>query len=714
MKTLGMVFMIHLMATFSLVAQVRITGRVTDTKGGSLAGANVSVKGTYDGASADTGGYFSFTTSDTGRQILMASYVGYKVRELEIDLSCAMKPLHVALEEQAGEIQSVVITAGAFETGDLKRPVALKPMDIATTPSAVGDIYGTLTTLPGAQIVGNEGGLYVRGGEGYETKTFIDGMLVNSPYMSKMPDLPTRSRFSPILFTGVAFSTGGYTAEYGQALSSAINLSTSGIAEKSQGAVSLMSVGMSGSYTKRWENASLSGTLQYINMKPYYSLFKQNLEWKKPAEQLGGTLLFRQKMGKYGMLKVFVSNDNSHSSLYYSNPGESQQASLIDLKNTNGYLNAVYNAPLSETWYFKTGLAVNYDNNNTGMDANRLTEISKAFQHRITLSHDVNRNISLRFGEEVSWHSFNRDYYAADSGVTYGTGISLTDYAAWVEPEFKINKNLVLRTGLRSEYNPGLKEFQAVPRISMAYHAGDYSQFSMAYGMFRQQPESRYLLFGTQLHSEKATHLIVNYQHELNDRIFRVELYRKWYSNLVKYRDEYSTDPADFSNAGSGNAQGIDVFWRDSRSVRDLDYWISYSYVQSKRNYKDYQRSRTPSFISPHTLSVVVKYYIRKMDTYTGCTYMFASPKTYYNAALPASAGDETRAYNDLSLNITCIRPMLGTYCAILLNVSNVLGFNNVYGYNYSTHADDQGFYTRYPIKPQSKRFFVLGAYLIL
>ncbi len=129
-------------------------------------------------------------------------------------------PLTVILEEQPGEIRAVIIAAGAFDSGELSRPVVLKPMDIATTPSAVGDIYGALATLPGAQLVGNEGGLFVRGGEGYETKTFIDGMQVSNPYMSKLPDLPTRSRFSPLLFSGTAFSTGGFSAEYGQAPSS--------------------------------------------------------------------------------------------------------------------------------------------------------------------------------------------------------------------------------------------------------------------------------------------------------------------------------------------------------------------------------------------------------------------------------------------------------------------------------------------------------------
>jgi hypothetical protein len=59
---------------------------------------------------------------------------------------------------------------------------------------------------------------------GEETQQFIDGTLVNNPYYTSVPDIATRGRFSPFLFRGTVFSTGGYSALYGQALSSAVIL----------------------------------------------------------------------------------------------------------------------------------------------------------------------------------------------------------------------------------------------------------------------------------------------------------------------------------------------------------------------------------------------------------------------------------------------------------------------------------------------------------
>ena len=123
----------------------------------------------------------------------------------------------------------------------------------------------------------------------------------------------------------------------------------------------------------------------------------------------------------------------------------------------------------------------------------------------------------------------------------------------------------------------------------MAYNTGDYSQVSMAYGLFRQRPENQYLIFNNDLQSEKATHLILNYQYEVDDRIFRAEIYRKWYNKLVKYTSENNPDPLAYNNSGNGYAQGMDLFWRDSKSVKNLDYWVSYSYIYTKRDYRDFQ-----------------------------------------------------------------------------------------------------------------------------
>lgn len=711
-KTLLFIIFLGLMT--GVQTQTLITGKVADEKGLPLPGANVTLKDTYDGASCDTAGRFSFSTDEKGKQVLVVSFIGYKPAEIEVDLSEKAPVFQVELKEQQGEIREVVISAGTFETGDLKRPLVLKPMDIATTPSAMGDIYGALTTLPGAQIVGSDGGLYVRGGEGYEIKTFIDGMLVASPYSPKMPDLPTRSRFSPMLFTGTAFSTGGYSAEYGQALSSAINLSTVGMADRNQTNVSLMTVGASASHTEKWEKTSLTGSLDYYDMYPYYSLAKQRMEWHRAPYQLSGNFMFRQKTGKYGLLKIFGYTSLNRSSLYYNYQGDSAKPSLIRLQDDNYYLNAIYTNQPGEKWRIKSGLAFSHDITKTGINQDLLKDNANAISQRITMTCDLNGSISLKLGEEVNRNAFTRSYFQYDSSYTWTTSFRLMDYAVYIEPEVRIRSKLVFRAGFRAEYLDLMHEWDPVPRLSLAYKVKDYSQVSLAFGQFRQRPENQYLVYSHDLQSEKATHLILNYQYERDNLIFRIELYRKWYNQLVKYASEYNPDPNAYTNAGKGYAQGVDVFLRDSRSVKNLDYWVSYSFIDTRRDYRNFGRELMPSFVSPHTYSAVVKYFIEKTRTFLGLTAMHASGKMYYNPFITDYTGTKTRAYNDVSANITQVFPLWKSYVAVYTNLSNILGFSNVYGYHYSATPDATGEYTRYPILPQSKRFFILGAFFVM
>ena len=216
-----------------LHAQTTISGKVTDTKKHPMRGVSVSIKNSYDGGTTDSLGNYHFTTSETNNVILTATYTGYKNFEQPIHIADTKSiTLNIVLREEITELQAVVVNAGSFAAGDRKRAAVLSSIDIATTAGSNADITAALKTLPGTQQIGEQEGLFVRGGEGYETKQFIDGTLVNNPYYSSVPDIAQRGRFSPFLFKGTVFSTGGYSAQYGQALSSVLLLESIDLPEK--------------------------------------------------------------------------------------------------------------------------------------------------------------------------------------------------------------------------------------------------------------------------------------------------------------------------------------------------------------------------------------------------------------------------------------------------------------------------------------------------
>lgn len=204
-----LLFLTVFLFPYFLIGQTTISGVVSDQQGKGIPGANIFIKDSYDGTTSDVNGKFSFSTAETGDQILAVSFIGFKPSEQKIILNGSNVEIKIKLKESLNELKAVTIAAGAFEASDEKKMVILKPLDIVTTAGASGDIYGAIQTLPGTGVVGEKEGLYVRGGDANEARTYIDGLLVDNPYFSSVPDVPQRGRFSPFLFKGTSFSSGG-------------------------------------------------------------------------------------------------------------------------------------------------------------------------------------------------------------------------------------------------------------------------------------------------------------------------------------------------------------------------------------------------------------------------------------------------------------------------------------------------------------------------
>ena len=282
----------------NLSAQYIINGKVLNSKDIPLVGANVFLEGTYDGSTTDENGNFSFKTTETGSQTLVVSYVSYEKYEMIGDINY-MTDLAIRLREDINTLDAVVLSAGTFQAGDNSKVNVLKPLDVVTTASAIGDFVGALQTLPGTTTVAEDGRLFVRGGEAEETQIFIDGIRVFTPYTPTTNNTPTRGRYSPFLFDGITFSTGGYSAEYGQALSSVLLLNTIDEPDQDKTDMGLMTVGGTLGNTQKWDKSSISVNASYINLAPYNAIFTNRNNWIKPYETVFGETVFTITLLKF-------------------------------------------------------------------------------------------------------------------------------------------------------------------------------------------------------------------------------------------------------------------------------------------------------------------------------------------------------------------------------------------------------------------------------
>lgn len=684
-------------------AQVIISGTVVTKPGQPVAGVNLFIQGTYDGATSDSLGRFSFSAGSPGAQTLIVSYVGFETQGLNLQIESENISLAIVLKEEINELNEVTINAGAFEASDKKKSVILKPLDIALTAGTNGDIYGAFSTLPGSHHVGEEGRLFVRGGESYETKSFMDGMLIGTPYFSKMPDLPTRGRFSPILFNGAVFSTGGYSAEYGQALSSIVALNTTALEPESKASVSLLSVGLQGSHATRWKNTSLALTGEYLHTGLSNKVFRQNIQWLETPVITGSTLMFRHKTSNTGMLKTFGSFSNNKSKLLHNN---FQEATLqeIGLGNTNYYINTTWNEMLNDTWMMQAGAALNTDKENLYINEGKLFTSKNTSQLKTTFTHSSAKKITTKMG--VDWIYYNYEQEINLEG-NYLLSFFNNQLSAFAESELKVSRHLAFKAGVRAEQNSLLQQTKIVPRVSAAVRTGKHSQLSAAYGDFFQNPADAYLKFSSKLGPEQSTHSILTWQYMEGSYTFRIEAYHKDYADLVKFKKEFSVEPENYTNEGSGYSRGIDIFWRNQKKFGKSDYWISYSWNDSRRNYRDFPVQATPHYVSAHNFSAVYKKFFMPLNCFLSGTYSFASGRPYYNPNNAEFMSDRTKNYHDASLGITHITHLFNTQTVLHLVVNNVFGFNNIYGYSYSNLPDESGKYIAQPITPVSKRMAV-------
>lgn len=705
MKTPAFIPIVLLMLHTSSLAQQHIQGRITDRRGAPIPGANVHFEGSYDGATSDAGGHFVFETSLTGIQVLTISHIGYAVKNMSLELPNGAEIPAIVLQESVRQLEGVVITAGTMQASTDSKNAVLRPLDIAMTAGATADITGALNTLPGTQRVGEDGRLFVRGGTPDETKVFIDGLLVNAPYNSSLPNLPTRNRFSPFMFKGTTFSTGGYSAEYGQALSSVLLLSTKDIPPQSQTDISLMTVGLGLAHTEAGEKSSLTLEGSYTNLWPYFAVMPQEVDWSLAPQGWGISAMYRLKVRRNGLWKTYIHNSSDRMHTGPDQPGWVDASTY--LRNDFVQINSSYSEVLNEKLSIYAGAALNSSRDQIRLDTLSIKQQRIGGHIKVGLDYQLNDRFAFKAGQELLPDTYQQE--VEDQPMPGQHWHDLLS-ATFAEAELSFSGRLLLRTGVRMEYSTLNRGLNAAPRLSASYKTGSFSQISAAWGIFYQQPVASLLGLSPMPRFERARHALVNYQWNKSKRLFRAELYHKEYGALFRllpsasgrFRAEHS---------GHGFARGFEFFWRDRMSLKNTDYWVSYSFVDSRRLHVDFPQAATPGYVSAHNFSIVIKHFISPLKTQAGLTYSFASGRPYTDPNRSGFMNAQTPAYHDLSANFAyLIRPHIILY----LSGSNLPGFDNVFGYRFSPAADADGHFAGEPVGPPAPRFLFAGLFITL
>ena len=641
---------IMLMAVCHMEAQTIVTGTVTDGRA-PLPAANVFILGTTDGCLTDTLGRFSFTTSKTGQLTLKATYIGYDDYTLTAPAS-RLHDIEVRMKERATSINEVVVTASTFSFGKSDNFKTMDALDVVMSGNSCGDVVAALQSLPGTQKVGEDGKLYVRGGESEECQTFVNGMHVLVPYSTNTENTAVRGRFSPFLFKGINFSLGGYGGEYGQALSAVLPMETTDMATSDKLGVSASLVDWNIGGTKTFTSSALSFNTALTSMGLYDRLFTQRRDFTRPYRKLSGETQYKKEYAHGGILKSYVGYDLTSVGLH-------EDDRHISLKEHNLYSNLTYKTSIARGYTLFAGIAHSAVWNhiddavapgdhyrNYRSELHLKTELRKVVNERLKLSTGIEDYLRHSTLQLAPYH-YTLDYHIL---------------GAHADAQLRVIPKIFLNASARAELMRS--RWQLMPRVTLSYIPNKQWQLSLIAGRYSQTPNDDQLAQSDYaLGQSTADHLILSMLYKGASRMLRIEPYYKRYRHLPWMQQGV------WHPEGYGTSRGVDIYAEDHSISPRLTTTLAYSLNDSERLYQDYTELRTPSFASRHNLRLTAKYSFGKLIL--GLAESYATGRHFATGTTPH--------YNSLDVNLTYL---LSSKVIIYTSLNNVLGRTNIHAYD--------------------------------
>ena len=702
---------------FSFMYSAIIVGTVKDEEGSPIIYANVYLKDTFDGTSSDDKGSFAFETYETGNQTLIISFIGYESYEKEYNVDENLT-LDIILKQLITRADEVVITAGSFGASDDEKVIVLDPIDIVTVASSRGEISGALEALPGTQPQADKEGVYVRGGDASEAKQIVDGMLIQNPYFSDVPDIPQRGRFEPFDFQGTAFSQGGYSAQYGQALSAIVDLKTwtrFGDFNANTFGITPLSLGYGRGYgndsTACGINIDYSNIEYFQNFNNSSNFIKSRVDFTSPPEGLEIKTNYAKKF-KNGIYK-YIGRITDYS----LGTREADIGSGFNLDNKNLFLLSTYRGKISKNWRAQFGISYSENSNDAEIisedfiDPLDIDSYDDLFQLRTVFTKKFLGRSKINFGihlfdqssEFINYtYEFNENDESDESTFDPPDLVMIDEFlsTAFTELDLRLFKNFAINAGIRYENSKLLDKSSFSPRFSSAIKVTKNSQISYAYGVYYQTPDMGFDQWYRQnnldvdfnnsgLDFEKSIHNILNYEWSKKKKTIRFEIFNKKYENLVVSNSTdcgFEVCKNNLSNQGFGYSRGAELFWRSNKTIDGIgkDIWIAYSYLDSKRKFKQFSNEIIPSFASNHKLTFIYKnaFKLKNGDGFnTSLAITGTSGYPYYDPF--RNEQFESDPYLSFDIGGSYLPQVDDGFMVVFFNISNPFGYRNSFGYNF-------------------------------
>lgn len=627
---------------------------------------SVYLKGTSFGGQTNVDGFFTITRVPPGEYELLVTSVGFDTIRLSLSIRPGdMITKKLYLKKSAVQMREVEVSAeNAEKKTDVRVSVnKIVPKEIKQLPSVGGepDLAQYIQILPGVIFSGDQGGqLYIRGGTPIQNKLLLDGMVIYNPFHS----IGLYSVIDADIIRGADIYTGGFNAEYGDRISSIMDITTRDGNKKRFGGKVGMNTFMSkaifeGPIKKEKEGEEGSSSFLLSARTSYLDQTSKSLYGY--VDENGLPFSFTDLYGKVSMNSSTGSKVNFFG---FSYNDKASYNGIADLSwdaygiGTNFVLIPSGSSVLVDGSFAYSSYGIAFDES---IQLTRYSDIS-GFNAALNFTNYQGRS-EVKYGMDVAGLKTNY-LYTAVTGAKTEQNQNATQGAAYLKYKY-VSDRWVIEPGFRLAYYASLAEISAEPRLGLKFNMTDKIRLKAAGGFYSQN-----LLAGTSdrdvvnlfysfltgsenlpdefdgkevtTRLQKAKHLIAGIELDLPMHLsLNIEGYIKNFNQLENInRDKIYEDNSENADKPdnlkkdyiieTGLAQGID--FQLIYDYRRFYFWAVYSLASVERF--DGTRTYWPSFDRRHNVNLLASYsFGRDRNWMASVRWNFGSPFPFTQSA---------------------------------------------------------------------------------
>lgn len=667
-----------------------ISGTIVDAQTQQpIPGVNVILANTTLGAATNSDGTFRISRVPVGTYTAQISAIGFtpiQVPDLVVR-SGRSTQLSKALEEAFYETGEVIVEGGVYFENDSQNLTSAQNLsyeEIRRSAGAIGDVLRLTQALPGVALTNDQrNDLVVRGGTPAENLVLVDNIEIASlnHFGAQNTGGGPISMLNTEFLDDASFYSGGFSAQYGNRLSSVLDISLR--EGGSDRVLTDVEMGIAGFGVISEGPLGKKATYMVSVRRSYLELLEEAIGLTAVPEywNLNAKVVYRPS---YKNTLSLISIGGIDDINFRVDPTDLDDPSL---ENTKG-----------GGWQTITGLNWEHLIGNNAFGVLTISDATYNYDTEITderignqltfRQNDTEGTTTLRYAlaiipEEITdvrvgvdAKLLRADYQLeqplgvlnpliSDSvrvnPVSINDSFTTNQLGIFTEISPRLGSALTVNIGARYDYFDFISESRVSPRINLRYKIRENINFNASWGQFYQSPALIFLNadpVNVNLKPMRADHYIAGLSFFPREDIrVTVEGYFKEYSDypvsieyptltLANTGDDFGVSSLLFplTSEGSGESYGIEVYAQ--KKLTDRFYGqISYSYSQTEHEALDGVR-RQASFDIPHTFTLLGGFRAGDWEFSGKFTYASGRPYTPY---LEAESAAQNRAIFDLS-----------------------------------------------------------------